>query len=55
MSQQLRVAGQLVDGVTKLMHEQLALLNETAQAFDTSAAGSGSTGASGRYAEKPSG
>ncbi|GAA1584303.1 hypothetical protein GCM10009789_42510 [Kribbella sancticallisti] len=27
MSQQLRVAGQLVDGVTKLMHEQLALLN----------------------------
>ncbi|MEU0089304.1 amino acid adenylation domain-containing protein [Kribbella sp. NPDC006257] len=29
MSQQLRVAGQLVDGVTKLMHEQLALLNET--------------------------
>ncbi|GAA3599837.1 non-ribosomal peptide synthetase/type I polyketide synthase [Kribbella ginsengisoli] len=31
MSQQLRVAGQLVDGVTKLMHEQLALLNDTAQ------------------------
>ncbi|WP_185444272.1 non-ribosomal peptide synthetase [Kribbella qitaiheensis] len=31
MSQQLRVAGQLVDGVTKLMHEQLALLNETTQ------------------------
>jgi amino acid adenylation domain-containing protein len=29
MSQQLRVAGQLVDGVTKLMLEQLALLNET--------------------------
>jgi amino acid adenylation domain-containing protein len=34
MSQQLRVAGQLVDGVTKLMHEQLALLNETAQKLD---------------------
>ncbi|WP_344112676.1 non-ribosomal peptide synthetase/type I polyketide synthase [Kribbella alba] len=32
MSQQLRVAGQLVDGVTKLMHEQLALLNETTHA-----------------------
>ncbi|TCO52226.1 amino acid adenylation domain-containing protein [Kribbella antiqua] len=32
MSQQLRVAGQLVDGVTKLMREQLALLNETAAA-----------------------
>ncbi len=31
MSQQLRVAGQLVDGVTKLMHEQLALLNESTQ------------------------
>jgi amino acid adenylation domain-containing protein len=31
MSQQLRVAGQLVDGVTKLMHEQLALLNEASQ------------------------
>ncbi|GAA0605010.1 non-ribosomal peptide synthetase/type I polyketide synthase [Kribbella sandramycini] len=28
MSQQLRVAGQLVEGVTKLMSEQLALLNE---------------------------
>ncbi|MFD7158084.1 amino acid adenylation domain-containing protein [Kribbella sp. NPDC059898] len=28
MSQQLRVAGQLVDGVTKLMREQLALLTE---------------------------
>ncbi|MEV6412253.1 amino acid adenylation domain-containing protein [Kribbella sp. NPDC051718] len=35
MSQQLRVAGQLVDGVTKLMHEQLALLNETAQKLET--------------------
>ncbi|MFI5708650.1 amino acid adenylation domain-containing protein [Kribbella sp. NPDC051620] len=34
MSQQLRVAGQLVDGVTKLMHEQLALLNETAQKLE---------------------
>ena len=31
MSQQLRVAGQLVDGVTKLMHEQLAILNEATQ------------------------
>ncbi|TDO44533.1 amino acid adenylation domain-containing protein [Kribbella sp. VKM Ac-2527] len=31
MSQQLRVASQLVDGVTKLMHEQLALLNESAK------------------------
>ena len=30
MSQQLRVAGQLVDGVTKLMREQLALLGEPA-------------------------
>ncbi len=29
MSQQLRVAGQLVDGVTQLMREQLALLSET--------------------------
>ncbi|MEV5963543.1 amino acid adenylation domain-containing protein [Kribbella sp. NPDC051952] len=28
MSQQLRVAGQLVDGVTQLMREQLSLLNE---------------------------
>ncbi|HZX07095.1 MAG TPA: acyltransferase domain-containing protein, partial [Kribbella sp.] len=28
MSQQLRVAGQLVDGVTRLMREQLALLTE---------------------------
>lgn len=28
MSQQLRVASQLVEGVTKLMHEQLALLGE---------------------------
>ncbi|HEY3509478.1 non-ribosomal peptide synthetase/type I polyketide synthase [Kribbella karoonensis] len=28
MSQQLRVAGQLVEGVTKLMHEQLALLTD---------------------------
>ncbi|MDX6264756.1 MAG: hypothetical protein QOH84_6444, partial [Kribbellaceae bacterium] len=34
MSQQLRVAGQLVDGVTKLMHEQLAVLNETAQKLE---------------------
>jgi amino acid adenylation domain-containing protein len=31
MSQQLRVASQLVDGVTKLMHEQLTLLNESAK------------------------
>jgi amino acid adenylation domain-containing protein len=30
MSQQLRVAGQLVEGVTKLMREQLALLGEPA-------------------------
>jgi len=30
MSQQLRVAGQLVDGVTKLMREQLALLGDPA-------------------------
>ncbi|MFI5731153.1 amino acid adenylation domain-containing protein [Kribbella sp. NPDC051587] len=29
MSQQLRVAGQLVDGVTKLMREQLSLLSDT--------------------------
>ncbi|GAB2660735.1 hypothetical protein GCM10009743_41230 [Kribbella swartbergensis] len=29
MSQQLRVASQLVDGVTKLMREQLAILNES--------------------------
>ncbi|MFF0340338.1 amino acid adenylation domain-containing protein [Kribbella sp. NPDC004875] len=35
MSQQLRVAGQLVDGVTKLMREQLALLTEpTEQPLD---------------------
>ncbi|WP_272948645.1 polyketide synthase [Kribbella albertanoniae] len=31
MSQQLRVAGQLVDGVTKLMREQLSLLSESTQ------------------------
>lgn len=36
MSQQLRVAGQLVDGVTKLMREQLALLTpEVAEDIDT--------------------
>ncbi|MER7245230.1 amino acid adenylation domain-containing protein [Kribbella sp. NPDC000426] len=42
MSQQLRVAGQLVDGVTQLMREQLALLgdqpdepDQTTQATDT--------------------
>ncbi|HEY9335285.1 MAG TPA: acyltransferase domain-containing protein, partial [Kribbella sp.] len=38
MSQQLRVAGQLVDGVTKLMREQLALLGEPAAEAKPSAA-----------------
>ncbi|MFK4086164.1 amino acid adenylation domain-containing protein [Kribbella sp. NPDC020789] len=40
MSQQLRVAGQLVDGVTKLMREQLALLTEATQSDTTPAASS---------------
>ncbi|MFC5266699.1 amino acid adenylation domain-containing protein [Kribbella qitaiheensis] len=38
MSQQLRVAGQLVDGVTKLMHEQLALYNDSKSTAEVSPA-----------------
>ncbi|MFD3399522.1 amino acid adenylation domain-containing protein [Kribbella sp. NPDC058693] len=37
MSQQLRVAGQLVDGVTQLMREQLALLGDQSEETDDDA------------------
>ncbi|WP_405057550.1 amino acid adenylation domain-containing protein [Kribbella sp. NBC_01505] len=55
MSQQLRVAGQLVDGVTKLMREQLSLLSDSIAADTPEAAPDSSPLVGGTFGPETSG